>query len=342
MAVSMRALLGLIAGLAIVTTAIRAHLHHDPDLDDDWKNFKKHHGKKYKNKEEESHRRHIFEEHVEHIQQHNLHADFGKHHHRMGVTKFADWTREEFKKHLTYNSPTKKVTSKRKAKHMHADQLPTTVNWVTQGAVTPVKDQGQCGGCYTFSSTGALEGQVFRKSGQLVSLSEENLLDCSSNYNNQDCNGGTMQACFQYVQDNGGLDTEASYPYTSGGGVDNSECSYDADNSAATVSNIQTIESGDEQALAKALASVGPISIAIDASNLQFYKGGVYADSNCSSSNLDHAVLLVGYGVSSNGQQYWLVKNSWGTNWGLNGYFELARNQNNMCGVATDAVYPEL
>lgn len=339
---SIRALLGVTLVLVIVITEIRAHLHHDPDLDDEWKLFKKHHGKKYKNKEEESKRRHIFEEHVEHIQQHNLHADFGKHQHRVGVTKFSDWTHEEFKNHLTYKSPTKKVKSTRKAKHIHPDHLPSTVNWVTQGAVTPVKDQGQCGGCYTFSSTGALEGQVFRKTGQLVSLSEENLLDCSSNYDNQDCNGGTMQACFQYVQDNGGIDTEASYPYTSGNGVDNSQCNYDPNNSGATVSNIQTIPSGDEQALARALATVGPISIAIDASNLQNYQTGVYADPSCSSSNLDHAVLLVGYGTDASGQQYWLVKNSWGTSWGMNGYFQLARNQNNTCGVATDAVYPEL
>jgi len=334
-------LLGLCLTIFLFTDLVQCHLLHNPELDSIWKEFKKLHSKYFNDSDHEQKRRHIFEDAVEFIRDHNLKADLGQETFRMGLTQFADWSLDEFKKYLnmklippnnTHHSNDPRVTM------VTSSGLPASVNWVTQGAVTPVKNQGQCGCCYSFSATGALEGQVFLQTGQLVSLSEQNILDCSASAGNQGCNGGAIPYAFQYVEDNGGIDTEASYPYTGQVGT----CNYNMYNSGATCSGYNNLPSGDEGALQQAVANVGPISAAIDASTLQFYRSGVYSSSRCSSTNLDHAVLVVGYGTSSSGQQYWLVKNSWGTHWGMNGYFELARNANNMCGIATANVYPNL
>jgi len=213
--------------------------------------------------------------------------------------------------------------------------LPAEVDWTKAGWVTPVKNQGKCGSCWSFSATGALEGQNFNKTKVLVSLSEQNLIDCSTA--NYGCNGGVTDYAFQYVEGNNGIDTEAAYPYTGQQG----SCHYSAANSAASCSGFVDLPSGDEQALQRAVATIGPISVAIDASFFlfQMYHSGIYWNPFCSSTKLDHAVLVVGYG-NYNGRPYWLVKNSWGTGWGQQGYVMMARNHGNMCGIATSASYP--
>jgi len=217
--------------------------------------------------------------------------------------------------------------------------LPTSFNWNTKGAVTPIKNQGQCGSCWAFSTTGSTEGCHFLSTNNLVSLSEQNLMDCSYSQGDQSCEGGLMTDAMTYIISNGGIDTEASYPYQA---ADESTCNYTVANRGATLTSYVNVNSGDENDL-QVKVSMGPTSVAMDAaqSSFQFYSSGVYADSGCSSTALDHGVLAIGWGIdTTTNQDYWIVKNSWGTSWGMQGFFWLARNDNNMCGIATMATLP--
>eukprot|EP01092_Planopodium_desertum_P014827 TRINITY_DN75_c0_g2_i7.p2 TRINITY_DN75_c0_g2~~TRINITY_DN75_c0_g2_i7.p2 ORF type:complete len:419 (-),score=147.54 TRINITY_DN75_c0_g2_i7:42-1298(-) len=295
-------------------------------------NFMQTHKKSYAS--HEFHKRYsIFKANLDFINAHNA----AKKGFSVAVNEYADLTGEEFK--AIYNG-LKSVPHSLSKVVVEADvsALPASVDWRAKGAVSSIKNQGQCGSCWSFSTTGSVEGGLVLQGGKsIVGLSEQNLMDCSDNYGNMGCNGGLMDNAFQYIIANGGVDTEASYPYTAADGT----CHYSSSNCGATISGYQDIPSGSESSLQTSVANVGPISIAIDASHssFQFYSSGVYYEPACSSSQLDHGVLAVGYGTSS-GSEYWLVKNSWGTGWGLSGYIMMARNRGNNCGVATSASYP--
>jgi cathepsin L len=256
----------------------------------------------------------------------------------VAMNEFGDMTNEEFRKYYTGLKPIS-VPEQSAQSELVLDTvgIPTSWDWRSKGVVTGVKNQGQCGSCWSFSATGSMEGAHAQKTGNLVGLSEQNLVDCSGSEGNQGCNGGLMDYAFEYVIKNNGIDSEASYPYTAEDGT----CHYSASNRAATISSYHDIPSGSESALTSASYSVGPISVAIDAglSSFQFYSGGVYYAPGCSSTQLDHGVLVVGYGVDGS-QDYYIVKNSWGASWGLNGYIWMSRNRNNNCGIATAASYP--
>ncbi|XP_050296021.1 cathepsin L isoform X2 [Anthonomus grandis grandis] len=311
-----------------------------------WNAFKVQHNKSYESETEERFRMKIFMDNAHKVAKHNQRFEKGEVTFKLGLNKYADLLHHEFVSLLNGFNRTKNGIVKGSDRLESATfippahvTLPDTVDWREHGAVTPVKDQGHCGSCWSFSATGALEGQNFRKTKKLVSLSEQNLIDCSTRYGNNGCNGGLMDNAFRYIKDNGGIDTEESYSYK----AEDEKCHYNPKNKGATDVGFIDIESGNEDALKAAVATVGPVSIAIDASHeaFQLYSSGVYVDPSCSSQDLDHGVLAVGYGTDEKtGQDYWLVKNSWGPSWGAEGYIKMARNQDNQCGVATQASYP--
>ncbi|XP_077330948.1 procathepsin L-like [Lithobates pipiens] len=313
---------------------------HDPALDETWNLFTTLFNKQYQ-KDDGTWRRLVFEDNFRKIVKHNMESAAGKHTYTLGMNDFGDMTTEEFKQLM--NGYKLKQNKARGATFLPPNNFepPKRVDWREKGYVTPVKDQGHCGSCWAFSATGALEGQHFRKTGKLVSLSEQNLVDCSKPEGNEGCNGGMMEYAFQYVLDNKGIDSEESYPYVG----EDKDCKYDPANRAANDTGFMNIESGNEKALMKAVASVGPISVAIDAAHesFQFYKEGIYYEPECSSKDLDHGVLLVGYGFEGedvDGKKYWIVKNSWAESWGNKGYIYIARDKENHCGIASDASYP--
>jgi cathepsin L len=310
-------------------------------MDNAWNQFKSVHSKSYKDSTEESMRRAIFEKNVAFINQHNRQYALGKKTFTVQMNKFGDMTNGEFVRQMNGFNMTKTMHKTNAGSHFVKPsnvQIPDSVDWRTQGYVTAIKDQGQCGSCWAFSAVASLEGQHFKSAGKLVSLSEQNLVDCSRKFGNMGCDGGLMDQSFQYIKANKGIDTEDSYPYTAEDGT----CKFKPANVGATCTGFTDIESGSEDALSAAIATVGPISVAIDASqdSFQFYSSGIYSDPDCSSEELDHGVTAVGYGTQGSGQDFYIVKNSWGTSWGDQGYILMARNQDNMCGIATMSSYP--
>jgi len=217
------------------------------------------------------------------------------------------------------------------------EPMPNAIDWRQQGLVTPIKNQGQCGSCYSFSATGALEGAWKKAKGTLPSLSEQQYVDCSGRYGNYGCRGGWYQSCWKYARDAGGNEPESAYRYTARQG----RCRFNRGQVVATVSGFHDTHAGSENDLTNALARVGPVSVAIDASASTFrrYRSGVHYSRSCSSRRLNHAVLAVGYG-SEGGSDYYLVKNSWATSWGAGGYIKMARNKRNNCGIASKPSYP--
>uniref|UniRef100_A0A8C9QDQ9 Cathepsin L n=1 Tax=Spermophilus dauricus TaxID=99837 RepID=A0A8C9QDQ9_SPEDA len=310
----------------------------DHSLEAQWQEWKAKHRKTY-DMNEEGQRKAEWEKNMKMIELHNGEYNQGKHSFIMAMNVFGDMTRAEFSNMVNGFQNQKHKKGKVFQKPLFGD-VPKSVDWRKKGYVTAVKHQGNCNSCWAFSATGALEGQMFQKTKKLVPLSVQNLIDCSLPQGNYGCYGGRMDHAFQYIKDNGGLDSEASYPYE----AQNRPCRYSPQNSVANDKGFIDIPE-DEEALMKAVATVGPISVAIDAEHdsFKFYKGGIYYNPHCSNTSLSHAVLVVGYGfegAESDNKKYWLIKNSWGEKWGMNGYMKIARNKNNHCGIASDASYP--
>jgi len=252
---------------------------------------------------------------------------------KYGITKFSDLSPEEFGKLYLGYKPSKTYVNAPVFKDDGLTDIPTSFDWRDKKAVTPVKDQQQCGSCWAFSATEGIESAWFLAKGNLPVLSPQQIVSCDEN--DDGCNGGDLPTAFQYVQQNG-QEPDSDYPYTSGGG-DTGRCKYNKNDVVAKISGFQyATQSRNETAMQAAMVTKGPLSICVDAETWQFYTGGVIKN-NCAD-DLDHCVQLVGWNTNSASVPYWIVRNSWGTDWGLEGYLWVERNKD-LCGIADEATY---
>jgi len=274
---------------------------------------------------------------------------------KLRLNQFADLTDDEFRLKVHGNSGScyrsdlakkniPKISTRLREKKSSQPKVdaPTSVDWVTQGVVTPVKNQGDCGSCWAFSTTGSIECEFAIQTGQLNSLSEQQLVDCSDSYGNEGCDGGLMDWAFEYVINEGGLCTEAAYPYT---GVDGT-CQATTCGTLYNPINAYTDVTSDVEADLVTASVLGCVSVAIEADQyaFQYYSSGILT--GLCGTSLDHGVLVVGYGIdTTQNLDYWLVKNSWGTTWGEAGYIQICRScdKNGVegeCGINIEPSYP--
>jgi len=311
---------------------------------DEWKqftNFQDRFSKRYETLQELETRFEIFRTNLRNIILHNL--DHSQNF-TMGINQFTDLTPQEFKDQ--YVGGMKAIVGSYGCKSFSsgAAGAPTSVDWRNKGAVTSVKDQGQCGSCWTFSATGAVEGAWAISKGQLIDLSEQELVDCATgvSYGSHGCSGGQMDGAFKFIMENGQCPLSA-YPYTSGVTKTGGTCQKCS--AVAHISSCSDVKPNDQISL-KAAVAQQPVAIAIEADTRYFqsYSGGVLTSSSCGTT-LDHGVLIVGYGTE-NGIDYWLVKNSWGPTWGLQGYVKIARssstNDPGICGISMSPSFPSV
>ncbi|XP_060667531.1 cysteine protease XCP1 [Ziziphus jujuba] len=292
------------------------------------------HGKTYRSIEEKLHRFEIFKDNLMHIDETNKKISS----YWLGLNEFADLSHEEFKsKYLGLKPEFPRRGPSEEFSYRDVVDLPKSVDWRKKGAVTPVKNQGSCGSCWAFSTVVAVEGINQIVTGNLTSLSEQELIDCDTSFNNG-CNGGLMDYAFQFIVSNGGLHREEDYPYL----MEKGTCEEKKEESnVVTISGYQDVPENQEESLLKALAHQ-PLSVGIEASgrDFQFYSGGVF-NGHCGT-ELDHGVAAVGYG-SSKGLDYIIVKNSWGPKWGEKGYIRMKRNTGKpegICGINKMASFP--
>ncbi|KAE8716876.1 A494 protein [Hibiscus syriacus] len=298
--------------------------------------FKARFKKSYGSKEEHDYRFKVFRDNLRRAARHQKLDPSATH----GVTQFSDVTPREFRKMYLGLRRLRLPKDATEAPILPTDSLPEDFDWREKGAVTPVKNQGSCGSCWSFSTTGALEGANFLATGKLESLSEQQLVDCDHECDPEEagscdsgCNGGLMNSALEYTLKAGGLMRDEDYPYT---GTDHGTCKFDKTKIAAKVANFSVV-SLDEDQIAANLVKNGPLAVAINAVFMQTYIGGVSCPYICSK-RLDHGVLLVGYGstgyapIRLKDKPYWIIKNSWGPNWGENGFYKICRGRN-VCGV---------
>lgn len=314
---------------------------------EEWENFKLVHGKDYGDPMEERYRMEVFERNKAMIKEHNKRYELGLETYKLGMNKFGDLTEEEFaaeflNEDMSYME-TDSMNGSAYLPPANLGVLPANVDWRSRGAVvTRVVNQGTCGACYAISAAGALESHIFLKGGNLVALSSQQIVDCSYNYiyKNKGCKGGFLDKTFQYIKDYGLL-PEEEYPYIAKNDW-RLGCRYNRAKVIGRSAGYMNLPKGDEAALAVAVANAGPVAIGMQSkySNLRFYKSGIHFSTRCDHKFIDHAMVVVGYGTSPDGGDYWLVKNSWGQEWGENGYVRMARNRDDNCGVASHAKYP--
>jgi C1A family cysteine protease len=297
-------------------------------------NFIAKYRRSYGTKEEYAYRLELFSKVYEQIQAHDAEASG----YELGINHLSDMSPYEYQQMLGYVAQPGDKNYVSEINNLRA----ATVDWRDKGAVTPVKDQGSCGSCWAFSSTGSLEGAYFNAKGSLLSFSEQQLVDCAKGIKYLDfgCNGGMMDNAFKYWEDYGAM-LESDYPYKAKDG----DCAYNAALGKVNTNSYVDVTPKSADDLETAI-NKGPVSVAIQANQIVFqsYKGGIIADDGKCGTNLDHGVLAVGYG-NENGTQYFIIKNSWGSSWGESGYVRLAYNGNTKvgaCGVLMEPSYPVL
>ncbi|KAJ4955898.1 hypothetical protein NE237_012681 [Protea cynaroides] len=330
--------LSLFLALGVWVSQVKARALTDEvsmvDLHEQWM---AQYGRVYKDALEKEKRFLTFKKNVEFIKSFNKAGDKP---YKLSINLFADLEDEEFKATRTgYKSPIgQRPSSNTELRYNDVTNVPASMDWREKGAVTDIKNQGECGCCWAFTTVAAVEGITQLKTGQLVSLSEQELVDCVST--NSGCNGGWMDNAFQFIKQNQGLSTESNYPYE---GMDGKPCNEEkAANREAMITGYEDVPSRNEQALLMAVANQ-PVSITIDGSGdpFRFYSSGIFTG-DCET-NPTHAVTLIGYGVNEEGIKYWLVKNSWGTDWGEDGYMKIQRDvdaKEGLCGLALYPSYP--
>jgi cathepsin H len=278
----------------------------------------------------------VFMETLIEIRNHNM----GKHSWTKGINDFSDMTFEEFQEERLMEpqhcSATNDLKIRDEIKELGA---PASYEWNDFKMVTPVKNQGSCGSCWTFSTVGSMESHwnILGK-GRNITFSEQQLVDCAGDFDNHGCNGGLPSHAFEYIRHAGGLESDLTYPYT----AKNGHCVFRSEISVGYVRyGSFNITQGDEKELAERLYNAGPIAVSFQViTGFKDYKSGVYSVTKCGTTTKDvnHAVLATGYGVE-NGKAFWNVKNSWGATWGNNGYFKISRGDN-MCAIAQCNSYP--
>jgi cathepsin L len=263
------------------------------------------------------------------VQEHNA-GQFGF---KLALNHLSALTPSEYKSLLGFRMPNKV----NKATPLQLKSVPTSWDWRDKGIVNPIKDQAQCGSCWAFSAIQAQESQWALIGNKLLSLSEQNIVDCVQTCDG--CSGGLMTAAYDWVIENQGgqFMLEKDYPYTAMDG----NCQWDSSKAVEKVTGYINVESGSETDLANKVYQYGPAAIAIDASceSFQEYSSGVYDEPYCSSDYLDHGVGCIGWGVDGS-KKYWIIRNSWGTSWGIQGWIWMVKDKNNQCGEATMACIP--
>lgn len=331
-----------------------------PSNESDWLEYKRQHGKEYDDQATETLRRAIYlgnKQRVDQFHQEQPEAELF----RLELNHLADTSELEMMQINGFRwAAGDHLLGARESRNSPKEQkflddllegpgeVPDQLDWrQVPGRVSGVKNQGSCGSCWAFSAVGALEGQETkrpecgprgRNSSQMIELSEQNLVDCVKD--DYGCDGGQMSDALRFVSSEGGIDSESSYPYEGR----TKKCRFQANKVAFSDKGAALLSLGDEQQLKEVVAKFGPVAVAIDASSFwfQLYRHGVYVNRRCKSGEhqLDHGVLVVGYGTDAKAGDYWIVKNSWGAHWGEKGYIRMARNRKNMCGIATAATIP--
>ncbi|KAL9289810.1 hypothetical protein ACSQ67_024423 [Phaseolus vulgaris] len=295
-------------------------------------------GKVYKDASEKENRFQIFKNNVQFIESFNAAGDKSF---NLSINQFADLHNEEFKTLLIngrMNEHRVGTVTETSFRYDNITKVPASMDWRKRGAVTPIKNQGSCGSCWAFATVATIEGLHQMTTGELVSLSEQELVDCVKG-KSEGCNGGYMEDAFEFIAKKGGLASEEYYPYRD----NNKTCKVKKEgHGVAEIKGYEKVAANSEKALLKAV-SQQPVSVYIDggARAFQFYSSGIFKG-NCGT-DLNHAVAVIGYGKGRGGSKYWIVKNSWSTEWGEKGYAKMKRDiraKEGLCGIAMNAAYP--